>query len=225
MRIKKYNTFLLKESLFFLKDVNLKNQLISMGVKDEDELKKQIKLSKGGKLGEYLHNNGDSFTFGILKAIFKDAKKSKIKMDARKAFWQSLPRTIPVVLAPFYPILAIVGLVFGTSRTFNKIIKPIFNNIDINSKYVDFLKTTIEIYMRVPEGDVDIKDRFYRAFVVTDRLIDALKSDVIDDFTNNISEKMELEPDNKEVPNHYIENELKNYLNNSFDIDPKIPTK
>jgi len=36
---------------------------------------------------------------------------------------------------------------------------------------------------------------------------------------------MEQESDDKLVPDHYIENELKTYINDNFDIDPEIPLK
>ena len=79
--------------------------------------------------------------------------------------------------------------------------------------------------MKLPEGDVNLKDRFSRAFVVSDRLIEALKPEVVNEFTTFISEKMSQEDDDKVVPDHYIENELKTYLNDNFDIDPEIPLK
>lgn len=190
-----------------------------------DEIQRQIVLSKRGQLGRYLMEHGEEFTFGMLRAIFKDAKDAKILMDTKTAFYQALPRAIPTIIAPFYPILAIVGLVLGTSRTFNKFLKPLFKHIDSESKYVDFLKTMVNYYMKVPEGDVNVKDRFSRAFVVTDRLIDAVKPEVIQDFTNKLIIKMDSEPDDKPVPDHYIENQLKTYLNDNFDVDPEIPLK
>ena len=36
---------------------------------------------------------------------------------------------------------------------------------------------------------------------------------------------MEAEPDNSPVPDNYIENELKQYLNDNFDVTPEIPLK
>lgn len=192
---------------------------------NEDELQTQVVLSKQGKLHQYMMEHGEEFTFGILRAIFKDAKDAKMKTDFKKGFLQAIPRGLPVLLAPFFPIVAIVGLILGTSRTFNKLIKPLFNNLDSDSKYVDFLKTMVFYYMKFPEGEVNLKDRFSRAFVVTDRLIDAIKQETIDAFTKNLVEKMEAEPDDKPVPDHYIENELKKYLNDNYDVDPKIPLK
>lgn len=192
---------------------------------NEDEIQTQIVISKQGELHKHMHNKGEKFTFGILNAIFQDAKAAKLKMGAKKAFWQTIPRGAPVLLAPFYPMLAVVGVILGTSRTFNKIIKPLFKNLDSESKYVDFLKTMVFYYMKVPEGEVSIKDRFSRAFVVEDRLIDAIKPEVVDDFTKQLSEKMLEEPEDKEVPDHYIENELRKFLNETFDVDPEIPLK
>ena len=192
---------------------------------NEDEIQTQVVLSKQGKLHEYMMEHGEEFTFGILRAIFKDAKDAKMKTDFKKGFLQAIPRGLPVLLAPFFPVVAIVGLILGTSRTFNKLIKPLFNNLDSDSKYVDFLKTMVFYYMKFPEGEVNLKDRFSRAFVVTDRLIDAIKQETIDAFTKNLVEKMDAEPDDKPVPDHYIENELKKYLNDNYDVDPKIPLK
>ena len=222
MRLKRYGGFV-NESVF-LKDDNLKAELSRMGVEGE-ELARQVGLAKRGHLADYLIAKGGNFTFGILRAIFKDAREAKLGMDAKKAIWQSLPRAIPLVLAPFFPIIAIVGLVFGTSRLANRLLKPILANIESDSKYLDFLNTTIQAVMKVPEGDVAVKDRFTRAFVVSDRLIDALKPEVLDAFSRKLAEKMEQQPDEEPVPDHYVENELKQYLNDNYDVDPEIPLK
>ena len=221
-KIKTYEGFI-SESIL-IKDDNLKAELSKMGVEGE-ELAKQVRLAKRGHLADYLNSKGSEFTFGILRAIFKDAREAKLAMDTKKAFWQSLPRAIPLALAPFFPVLAVVGLVFGTSRLANKFLKPILADIDSDSRYLDFLNTTIQTVMKVPEGEVAVKDRFSRAFVVSDRLIEALKPEVIDDFTRMLSRKMALQPDDAPVPDHYVENELKQYINDRFDVDPEIPLK
>lgn len=192
---------------------------------NDDEIQTQIVLSKQGNLHRYMQEHGEEFTFGVLRAIFKDAKDAKMRTDVKKGLIQAIPRGLPVLLAPFYPMLAVVGLILGTSRTFNKLIKPLFNHLDSDSKYVDFLKTMVFYYMKLPEGEVSLKDRFSRAFVVTDRLIDAIKQETIDAFTKDLIIKMESEPDDKSVPDHYIENELKKYLNDNYDVDPQIPLK
>jgi hypothetical protein len=220
-KLKKYSDFLIIEKY----DKNIKAQLIKMGVTDKEELKKQITLSKQGHLATYLHSKGENFTFGILRAIFKDAVEAKKKTTLKKNIFNILPIAIPLSLAPFFPVLAIVGTIFGSSRLVHRVFDTLFEYLEPQSKYTDFLKKTIDTYMMLPEGEVPLKDRFSRAFVVSDRLIDALKPEVVNDFTVFISNKMEKEDDNKLVPDHYIENELKKYLNDSFDINPEIPLK
>lgn len=220
-KLKKYNDFLILEKY----DKNIKAELIKMGVTDKEELKKQINLSKEGHLGAYLHSKGHNFTFGLLKAIFKDAIDAKKKTTLKKNIFNILPIVIPLSLAPFFPVLAVVGTIFGSSRLAHRVFDTIFTYLEPQSKYTDFLKKTVDTCMKIPEGDVPLKDRFTRAFVVSDRLIDAIKPEVINDFTQFISDKMSKQDDDKIVPDHFIENELKIYLNDNFDIDPEIPLK
>ena len=220
-RLKTYNTFLIQEKF----DTNLRNKLVDMGVSDPEELNKQVHLAKTGYLANYLQERGEKFTFGVLKAIFKDAIKAKKVTDIKKGVFNILPSLIPTVLAPFFPILAIVGSIFGASRIFHKVFNPIFDYLNPSTKYSNFLKKMIDSYMKIPEGEVNLKDRFTRAFVVSDRLVDAVKPEVLDAFSTYLSEKMEIIDDNEEVPDHFIENELKMYLNNNFDVAPPIPLK
>jgi len=160
-----------------------------------------------------------------VNAIFKDAIKAKKRTTLKKNIFNILPMAIPLSLAPFFPVLAIIGTIFGSSRLVHRIFDTIFTYLEPQSKYTDFLKKTIDTYMMLPEGQINLKDRFSRAFVVSDRLIEALKPEVIDEFTTFISDKMGKEDNDKVVPEHYIENELKIYLNDNFDITPEIPLK
>lgn len=221
MNIKKYNEFLILEKY----DENIKAKLIEMGVTDKVELAKQVSLSKHGHLGKYLEEKGEVFTFGMLKAIFKDAMIAKKRTNLKKNIVGMLPTVIPLSLAPFFPILAVIGTIFGSSRLAHKVFDTIFDYLNPQSKYADFLKKAIETYMKIPEGEVNLKDRFSRAFVVSDRLIDAIKPEVIDEFTTQLSGKMEMESDDTRVPDHFIENQLKIYLNENFDVHPEIPLR
>lgn len=221
MIVKKYNQFLLLEKY----DKNIRQTLIDMGVNDKEELENQIAISKKGYLANYLQDKGERFTFGILKAIFQDALVAKKRTNLKKGIFSIIPRVLPLALIPFFPTLAIVGAIFGSSRDAHKIFDVVFEYLNPTSKYTDFLKKMVDTYMKIPEGNVNLKDRFSRAFVVSDRLIDALKPEVINEFTNFVVDKMNNEDDNIDVPLHYIENELKEYLNNNFDVNPKIPLR
>lgn len=221
MKINNYNRFLILEKY----DQNIRAKLIELGVTDKSELERQVKLSKEGHLGAYLHSKGEQFTFGILRAIFLDAIQAKKRTNLKKGLLTTLPTIIPLSLAPFFPILAIVGTIVGSSRLAHRIFDTVFEYLNPQSKYTDFLKKTIDTYMMLPEGTVPLKDRFSRVFVVSDRLIEAIKPEVVDAFTTYISEKMSHEDENKVVPDHYIENELKTYINDKFDVNPEIPLR
>jgi hypothetical protein len=79
--------------------------------------------------------------------------------------------------------------------------------------------------MKLAEGEITVKDRFTRAFVVSDKLVEAIKPEVLQKFSIELSKKMaQMDPD-MEVPEHYIENELKTYINDNFEVDPRIPLK
>lgn len=219
MNLKKYNEFLILEKF----DDNIKAELLRLGVTDETEVNKHLYHAHRGHLAEYLKEKGKIFTFGMLLALFKDAQVAKRRTDIKVGVVKALHRIVPMALAPFFPILAIFGYIFGSSRAFNKIITPILS--DPGQEYTGFLKKIIDGSMKVAEGEIPVKDRFTRAFVVSDHLVEAIKPEVLQKFSIQLSEKMsQMNPDT-EVPEHYIENELKTYLNENFEVDPKIPLK
>lgn len=220
MKVKNYNDFMILEKF----DDNIRAELLRLGVTDEEEINKHLYHAHRGNLAKYLEEKGRIFTFGMLNALFKDARDAKRRTDITTGIIKAAHRIIPMALAPFFPVVAIIGYILGTSRAFNKVIAPIL--AEPGNDYPAFLKKVIDATMRVAEGDLTpTKDRFARAFVVSDRLVDAIKPEVLQQFSIYLSEKMVLENPDSEVPDHYIENELKSYLNDRFGIDPEIPVK
>lgn len=220
-KIKKYEHFLILEKF----DDNIKLELKRLGVNDPKEIEKYLYNAHRGHLSEYLNEKGKEFTFGLLNAIFKDSLRAKKVAELEIGAIKMLHRIIPMALAPWFPLLAMVGYILGTSRAFNKIMIPIFSGKDEDDNYTSFLKKIIDGSMKIAEGEIPIKDRFSRAFVVSDRLIDAIKPDVLHKFSLYLSKKMSEENPDSTVPEHYIENELKTYLNDNFEIYPEIPLK
>lgn len=222
MKLKKYNDFLILEKF----DDNIIDELKRLGVTDEDEINQHLYHAHRGYLADYLKEKGKKFTFGMLNALFKDARDAKKRTGLGVGIMRAVHGLLPITLAPFFPVFATVGLILGTSRAFNKVLTPILSEPGATSTYPDFLKKMIDSTMRFVEGDLAVpKDRFTRAFVVSDRIVDFIKPEVLSDFSIFLSEKMsQMDPD-EEVPDHYIENELKQYLNANFDITPPIPLK
>ena len=219
-KLRNYDSFLILEKF----DDNIIAELRRLGVTDEDEINKHLYHAHRGNLAKYLVENGKQFTFGMLNALFHDARDAKRRTDIKLGVIKAIHRIIPMALAPFYPVIAIAGYILGSSRAFNKVIAPILS--EPGKDYPSFLKKIIDASMRVAEGDfTDEKDRFTRSFVVSDRLVEAIKPEVLQKFSLFLSDKMSLENSDSPVPDNYIENELKSYLNEHFGIDPEIPLK
>lgn len=220
MNIIKYKDFLILEKF----DDNIIAELKKLGVTDEEEIKQHLYHAHRGHLAEYLSKRGKKFTFGMLNALFKDSRDAKRRTDIKIGVIKAVHRIIPMALAPFFPIVAIIGYILGTSRAFNKVIAPIL--ADPGNDYPEFLKKLIDATMRVAEGEISpSKDRFTRAFVVSDKIVDVVKPEILQSFSLFISDKMSLMNPDDEVPNNFIENELKKYINNNYNINPPIPLK
>ena len=217
--LKRYSQFLILEKF----DDNFKAELQRLGITDEEEINRQLYNAHRGHLADYLKSQGTEMRFGMLLALFKDAQTAKKRTDLKVGIVKALHRVIPMALAPFFPIAAILGMILGSTRAFNKILAPILQ--DSSDTYEGFLKQLIDRSMKVAEGEIPVKDRFTRAFVVSDKLVSAIRPEVIQSFSNSLSLKMSLEDPDKEVPENYIENELKDYINKKFEVNPPIPLK
>ena len=218
-KLKRYSQFLILEKF----DDNFKAELQRLGITDEEEINRHLYNAHRGHLAEYLKSQGTEMKFGMLLALFKDAQTAKKRTDLKVGIVKALHRVIPMALAPFFPIAAILGIILGSTRAFNKILAPILQ--DSSDTYEGFLKQLIDRSMKIAEGEIPVKDRFTRAFVVSDKLVSAIRPEVIQSFSNSLSLKMSLEDPDKEVPENYIENELKDYINKNFEVNPPIPLK
>lgn len=218
--LKEYNSFLILEKF----EDNIREELKRLGVTDEEEIQKHLYHAKRGNLAKYLQEKGKNITFGMLRALFLDAQMAKRRTDLKVGVVKAIHRIVPMALAPFFPVLAIAGYILGTSRAFNKVIAPIL--ADPGNDYPEFLNRLVSSTMKIAEGEIiPTKDRFTRAFVVSDGIIDFVKPEVLQEFAIYLSEKMSRMDPDSEVPDHYIENQLKRYLNRRYDIDPEIPLK
>jgi hypothetical protein len=218
-KLKKYNHFLILEKF----DDNFKAELRRLGITDEDEINTHLYYAHRGNLSNYLNLKGKDIKFGMLLALFKDAQSAKKRTDIKVGAVKAIHRILPMALAPFFPIAAIFGMILGSTRAFNKILAPILQ--DSSNSYEGFLKKLIDGSIKLAEGEIPVKDRFTRAFVVSDKLVAAIRPEVLQDFSSELSLKMSQEDPDTVVPEHYVENELKEFLNRKFDVNPAIPLK
>ena len=90
--IKNYNQFLILEKF----DSNIKAELMRLGVTDEAEINKYLYHAHRGHLAKYLTENGKTFTFGILDALFKDARAAKKGTEIKVGIIKAVLRKSPV---------------------------------------------------------------------------------------------------------------------------------
>jgi len=195
---------------------------------DKDELKeKYIKeLGRNGDLLKYIENGDVKLTFGILKSLFHDAIKYKKKRELTKGTYKFIHRIVPLALAGISFPLWVVSQILGGSRAFNKILIPILKLKQSN--YKNFLVNIITKTMDLMEGDIKMflgDDWFYKVFMVDWGLIKMIRKEHLIKFAEEIAEKMEEKSDDEIVPLYYIENELRTYLNNKFELEPPLPLK
>ena len=205
--------------------INVINSHIDKDPKKAKEEYEKI-LGREGKLSEYLKNNNEKFTFGILKSIFEDAIEYKKNRELKKGAYKFLHRAVPMALSFFFFPAWLIGQILGASRAFNKIIVPLLNKPE--HKYNDFLMKFIKGTIALSEGEIKYimeNDWFYNIFAIKDGTLNMIRKEYIIEFATDLSYHMAKEPDDKEVPENYIENHLKTWLNDKFKINPKMSLK
>lgn len=213
---------MVKKYYEFTNESFLGDELLKLGYKKND-LDYLSKKSYKGELRDFLESDGKEFTFGILNAIYKDAIKVHKQYEIKKGSVKAVIRLIPIVFSPLSILLAYVGMAFGYTRAVNKIVQPVLQ--DPGRTYSDFLRKIINKSMKLAEGEISGKDPLSRAFVVSDGLVDMLKDSIVYEFSYYLSNKMMLEDTNSKVPDFYIENELRKYINIEFKLNPSLLIK
>lgn len=197
----------------------LKKELMRTGY-SVDQLSQISDKVTRGEVGEFLISEGRSLTFGILHAIYQDTLELHRNYEFKRGSVKALVRMIPMAFSPISMLASYIGMALGSTRAVNKIIKPILE--DPGKTYPDFLKKIISKSMDVFEGEISGDDPIKMAFVVCDGLVDMLSEKVIMEFVVHQSEEMAKESPDDVVPDFYIENELRSYLNDKFKLNPPL---
>lgn len=183
----------------------------------EEEYHKE--LGRKGELSKHLKEHGDAFTFGALKAIYDDALQFKRNREFKKAKLKFFHRIIPMAASIFFLPLSIISTVLGASRALDKMLYPVLN--DPGNNYSDFTKKIIIRSVQLIEGDYRMflkNDWFYNIFRVENGLIDLVKKEHLVTFASYLSDKMSKEDPNKEVPKKYVQDELRKWIDDKFDV-------
>jgi hypothetical protein len=162
-------------------------------------------------------------TFGQLKALVEEATSKRIQADMGRGLFKTLWRIVPFFLPQI--LLAAVGIT--VTRAINKIITPALND---TRGYKEWWGKVVLKAMDIAEGDYipDIAlgdDPLSKVFFISDGLLQMIRDKYKLKFARYVADVAASQPDNKPVPEWFVENLLRDYLNQKFLLDPPLTFK
>ena len=162
-------------------------------------------------------------TFGQLRKLVEEATSKRIKGDMGRGVFKTLWRIIPFFIPQV--LLAAVGIT--VTRAINKIITPALKD---TRGYKSWWGKVVLKAMDVAEGDYipDVAigdDPLSKIFFISDGLLQMIRDKYKLKFARYVAEVASSEPDDKPVPEWFVENLLRDYLNQKFLLDPPLQIK
>ena len=157
-------------------------------------------------------------TFGQLKAIVESATKRRIFKHVGEGGIKATIRLLPW----FVPQLFIAGAVAGVARAINKILAP---SLIETENYKTFWGKAILKSFKIAEGDINLSDPLSKIFFISDGLMTMLDDKYKVKFAKHIAELASEKPDDEEVPEYFVENELRRWVNDKFLLNPPLSSR
>ena len=157
-------------------------------------------------------------TFGQLKALVDSATKRRIFKHVGEGGVKATIRLLPW----FVPQLFIAGAIAGAVRAVNKILSPSLVETD---NYKTFWGRAILKSFKIAEGELNLSDPLTKIFFISDGLMTMLDDRYKVKFAKHIADIAESKPDDEEVPEYFVENELRKWINDKFLLDPALAPK
>ena len=157
-------------------------------------------------------------TFGQLKALVDSATKKRIFKHVGEGGVKATIRLLPW----FVPQLFIAGAIAGAVRAANKILSPSLVETD---NYKTFWGKAILKSFKIAEGEINLSDPLTKIFFISDGLMTMLDDRYKVKFAKHIANIASEKPDDEEVPDYFVENELRKWVNDKFLLDPSLPPK
>lgn len=163
-------------------------------------------------------NAQGKITFGQLKALVKTAIKDRLLMHVGEGGFKATIRLLPW----FLPQLMLPGVVASSIRAIGKILNP---SLSETENYKTFWGKAILRAFKIAEGELGLTDPFSKIFFISDGLMTMLDDKYKVKFARHIADLVENKPDSEEVPEYFVENELRKWVNDKFLLSPPIPPK
>ena len=166
---------------------------------------------------KFLKDQG-SITFEELELLIKKSKNKRLLQHISEGTYKATLRLIPL----FIPKIAIFGFTGSIIRASNKIFRPTLEDTRSYKKW--WGKITIKLF-NIVEGELNINDPLFRVFFISDGLMTMINNQDRIKFARHLLNVLKLETKDKKVPDFYVENELRNWVNKKYLLDPPLPPK
>lgn len=157
-------------------------------------------------------------TFGQLKTLVNSAKNKRLVQHIGEGGFKAFIRLLPW----FIPQIAVAGFIGSGMRAANKLLSPTLKE---TPSYKTWWAKTITKLFSVAEGDLNTEDPLSRIFFISDGLMNLMNEENKLKFAYHISELADAMPDDQPVPEFFVENELRNWINQRFLLDPPLGPK
>ena len=157
-------------------------------------------------------------TFGQLKSLVNTAIRNRVLTHVGEGGFKATIRLLPW----FLPQLMLPGVIASSIRAVGKILNP---SLSETENYKTFWGKAILKAFKLAEGELGLNDPFSKIFFISDGLMTMLDDKYKVKFARYIAELVNDKPDNEEVPEYFVENELRKWINDKFLLNPPIPPK
>lgn len=157
-------------------------------------------------------------TFGQLRALVESGTKKRLLKHIGEGGYKATLRLLPW----FIPQLNLAGFTGSLIRAVNKIFRP---TLEDTTNYKTWWGKVIMRSFKLAEGELGLSDPLTRIFFISDGLLTLMDDKFKVKFARYISELASEMPDDQEVPEYFVENELRKWLNDKFLLDPPLSPK
>lgn len=157
-------------------------------------------------------------TFGQLRELVESGKIRRIATHVGEGGYKALLRLVPW----FLPQLVLLGFGATWIRVMNKLFRP---TLEETTSYKTWWGKTILKIFDLVEGELNATDPLSKIFFISDGLMTMLNDKYKIEFARYISEVAVEQPDDEIVPEYFVENELRHWLNEKFFLDPPLQPK
>jgi hypothetical protein len=163
-------------------------------------------------------NAQGEITFGQLKALVESTTKKRLYQHVGEGGFKATIRMIPW----FLPQLIIAGAIGSAARAVNKIVRP---TLEETTNYKTWWGRAVMKSFDIVEGELGLRDPLSKIFFISDGLMTMMDNKYKVRFAKYIAELASEQPDDEIVPEYFVENELRRWVNDKFLLDPPLPPK